>query len=262
MRLLVHAGFHKTGTSSIQQTLAANRALLEREIRILLKPDIAGLAEAARAWSDGQRDVEWSMFVYEAAQVLAAIDPVDPRPVVISAEDLAGHMPGRLGLVDYAAAPLLMAGLIEVAREAAPSARFEFLFTTREAEPWVKSCHAQHVLAVRCTQDFEQYRAAALPHADLAAMARKIAAAVAPAPVHVSRLEDTADLPLGPLEALLDLARVSTVLRDRLESRPPANTALPPHILDRLLAMNRSDRPWSEIRHAKRHLARRARGEA
>lgn len=259
MHILVHAGFHKTGTSSLQQSLAANRAALAPAARVLLRDDMRGLTEAARAYSRTLEDVEWALFLYEAALVFTALDPDDPRPVLISSEDLSGDMPFRHGRSDYAAASQLMAGLRDTAARHLPAARISFLFTTRAAGPWVRSCHAQHVCASRMTETLEAYSARALPHADLGAMATRIAAAVAPAPLHRAALEEIGTRPLGPLDALLDLAGIDPALRARLTPVPPANRALPEETLAALLTLNRADRPWAEVSAEKKRLIRRAR---
>lgn len=256
MDVLVHAGFHKTGTSSVQQTLAANRTALAPVARVLLKEDMTGLTEAARAYSRTLDDVEWALYRYEAAHVLSALDPADPRPVLMSSEDLSGHMPFRHDLPDYGAAPRLMAGLRDTAAEVRPEARLAFLFTTRAPGPWVRSCYAQHLRATRITETDHDFAARALPHADLDAMADRIAAAVAPAALHRAALEDIGGGRLGPLDAVLTVAGIDG---SALAPVPPANRALPSDVQAELLALNRSDRPWSEVREKKKRLVRRAR---
>ncbi|MDF1856725.1 hypothetical protein [Pseudooceanicola sp.] len=262
MRLIVHAGFHKTGTSSIQQTLEANRATLAPAYRVMLKADMPGLTEAARAYSQTMDEVEWALFVFEAARVFTGLERSDPRPVLMSSEDLSGHMPFRHGQNEYAAAPRLMAGLAEIGRESGGASDIDFLFTTRAAGPWVKSCYAQHLRATRITDDLDSYAARALPHADLDAMVDRIAAAVDPVSVHRARLEDIGARPLGPLDALLDLAGVDPGLRANLARLPPANTAMPPEVLNQLLALNRSDQDWAAIRAQKKTLVRQVRKAA
>lgn len=262
MRLVVHAGFHKTGTTSIQRTLDANRDRLAPAFRVLLKADMSGLTEAARAYSRTLDEVEWALFRYEAARVLAELDATDPRPVVMSSEDLSGHMPFRHGLPDYGAAPRLMAGLAEVAAEVLGPVDIAFLFTTRAAAPWVKSCYAQHIRATRLTDGPEDYAARAMPHADLDAMADRIAEAVAPRPVHRAALEDIGGGPLGPLDALLDLAGAEPELRAKLTPLPPANRAAPPDVLDQLLALNRSGRDRGDVSAEKKALLRKAQRDA
>jgi hypothetical protein len=48
-RVILHAGFHKTGTTSVQEFLRANRSALKKHVAIRLKPQMRDLIHAARA---------------------------------------------------------------------------------------------------------------------------------------------------------------------------------------------------------------------
>ena len=245
MRLIVHAGFHKTGTSSVQQMLRRNGKRLARGFRVFTHRDIPGVCGAARGMSAGAPDggdpLDAALFDFELAQFLAGLDTDDPRPVVISSENLAGHMPGRRGLVRYSATPAIMARFAAVTGQCLPEARIDFHFSTRGADSWLRSCYWQHLRATRLTDDFDTYRAAYLPHADLDADVAAIAAAVpAPHRVHAAALEDCAALRLGPLEPILDLMQPPARMRAALTPLPPANRAMGPAAAAELLRLNRS----------------------
>ena len=253
MRVVVHAGFHKTGTTSIQHGLRRNGRKMARICRVLTRVQIEAVCEAARAASITDDPSAMALFTYELAQMAEALDPSDPRPVLISAEDLSGHMPGRFELTGYGAAPRLMACIEAVLQEVRPGAALSFFFTTRAAAPWVRSCHAQHVRAIRFTEDRASYVARMLPHADLGAEVARVAAAVA-APVHSVALEDWTAHRLGPLAALLDVLDAPQRLRDSLTAVGPANPSFPDAVLERMLALNRSDLPRAEWVAAKKAL--------
>lgn len=240
MRIVVHAGFHKTGTTSIQHMMRRNGKRLARHFRILTRRQIPALCEAARAFSLKQDPAELGFFTYEAAQLFETLDPDDPRPLVVSSEDLSGHMPGRFGLTGYNAAPRLMAVLEQVARDCLPDPRITFFFTTRDTKHWLRSTYAQHVRAIRFTEDREAYLARMQPHGDLAGAVTAIANAVR-APVRHATLESCAGDPLGPMSPLLEVMQAPEKLRARLTALPPSNPSFPDHVLDRMLALNRSD---------------------
>lgn len=259
LRFVVHAGFHKTGTSSIQAVLRKNRQLLAAEFRVFLRDDILAITETARGFSLAQNPAELGLFSYEIAEFCADLDQTDPRPIVISAEDLAGHMPGRHGILRYSATPLLMATFADIAAQAlAQKPEISFLFTTRQPAPWVRSCYAQHVRATRMTDDQATYESHALPHADLAAIAQDIRAAVSPHPVKVAALEDSAQRPLGPVQALLDIMQPSASLRAELRAHPAENTSLPFDIVQQLLTLNQSDLEEPALQNAKYALIKTA----
>ncbi|MTJ05446.1 MAG: hypothetical protein FH759_12235 [Sediminimonas qiaohouensis] len=258
MRLIVHAGFHKTGTSSVQKMLRRNGNRFAREFRVFTHRDLPGLCGAARALSASRDPLDDGLFAMELAEFLTALDTDDPRPVVISSENLAGHMPGRYGLRHYSAAPAIMARFAEFAAECLAAPRITFYFSTRAPEAWLRSCHWQHLCATRMTDDFATYRAAYLPHADLAGDVAAIARAVpAPHDVVSAALDDASGGPLGPLDPLLDVMSPSDALRAALTALPPANTAQPAHVADELLRLNRSDMDADTVHAAKTALLQR-----
>ncbi len=253
MRIVLHAGFHKTGTTSIQHMLRRNGKKLARHFRVMTRRQAPGLCDAARAYSRGQDDADLALFAYEGAQVFETLDPADPRPLLFSSEDLSGHMPGRLGLTGYDAAPRLLARLEEVAQTCLPGADLRIFLTTRAPGPWLRSTYAQHVRALRFTESRADYLARMADHADLSHWVAAIDAATR-APVTAAALEDHADTPLGPLAPLLAAADAPAKLYDRLTPLPPANPSFPDHVLDRMLALNRSDMAHDDWVAAKKQL--------
>ncbi|MGI3170081.1 hypothetical protein ACRARG_13060 [Pseudooceanicola sp. C21-150M6] len=251
-RLLVHAGFHKTGTTSIQKTLGHNRAALAPFAKVILREDMEALCEAARAFSIRPGAMERSMLIYEAAQVFEALDPEDGRTVLMSSEDLSGHMPGRHGLTSYRAAEKIMPVLREVALECLPGAGIGFWFTTRSRRPWLASCYAQNVRASRMVQSLEEFTAMIGQGADLKNQVRRIARVVAPSVVGFNTLESIADVAFGPAETLLGRAGVTIAARQRMKAVPWENRSLPPEILAEMLAINRSDLDDRAVRDAKK----------
>ncbi|SEQ13530.1 hypothetical protein [Thalassovita taeanensis] len=260
MRLILHAGFHKTGTSSIQNFLYQNKPTLSAEFRVLMRPKIKALCDCARGFSVNRNPLDQGLFLSEAAQALSALDPADPRPVVISAEDLSGHTPGRHRLLSYAATPALMQMLVQVADECLPGAELTFLFTTRDPESWLRSSYAQSLRATRQRLGWAAYFATLSPHADFGPVLDEIQTAVAPHHVFTAALEDSQTHPLGPATALLDLMQPSDALRAALVPVSPQNRKLPDPVLDALLHLNRSDLPKDEMRRRKADLITQALG--
>ncbi|MDF1718585.1 MAG: hypothetical protein P1U75_18240 [Antarcticimicrobium sp.] len=254
MRVLLHAGFHKTGTSTVQQALFHNRDALAPHLRLVPRARMAPAGKAARAWSAGGNPVDLALFGYELAQVMEEWDADDPRPMLISAEDLCGQMPGRAGVESYAAAAPLMRTVVDTLATLHPNAAPAFYFSTRQTEDWLASAHAQHLRASRMTLSAEAFAGRYRAAADLATVVDGIAAALAPLPVHRCALEQSRARPLGPLDPLLDLLALPEGLRDSLEPQPPVNPALPPDCLQGLLVLNRSDLDDAALRAAKRAL--------
>lgn len=259
-RLIIHAGFHKTGTSSVQKMLQQGRAALSPALRILLKTDMPDLCRAARDYAFAPGPLPLSLFAYEVARVFEVLDPADPRPVLISAEDLAGLIPGRRRRLGYPVAATLMQVLLETADEAwGQPLNGLVYYSTRDSETWMQSCYNQHLRATRITQDYETYRAWQAQAADLYAMARGIAAAVPAGRVINRPLEKMVRMPHGPLTPLFRFAGVPEALRNQVRRVGRINRSLSPAIQAELLALNRSDRPTSEVTQLKQALISAAR---
>ncbi|WP_299295938.1 hypothetical protein [uncultured Tateyamaria sp.] len=241
-RLIVHAGFHKTGTTSIQKALKAHRAQLRPHTRVGLRPAIVGLCEAARAYSVSRSALDLGLVQYEAAELASAWAEQDGT-LLLSSEDLSGHMPGRRGLQTYDATPKLMAAMVEAWRAVLGDVAIDLVFTTREAGPWLASCHMQHLRATRITQAQEDYVRDYAGSADLDGIIDAVAAALPGVPVHRFPLED------APFGRILALAGVP---EDLWPAMPHRNRGEPDSLRAALLEINRSDLSDDDARAARK----------
>ncbi|MBR9764925.1 MAG: hypothetical protein GYB53_15710 [Rhodobacteraceae bacterium] len=257
--VILHAGFHKTGTSSVQRMLAAARAPLAPCLRILLKSDMEALTVATRAHADAPTPESLAEVLDAARARFATLDPADPRPLLLSCEDLSGLIPGRNRRRGYPEAPALLTalaqGLVQAWGALPPLTLY---FSTRAAEDWIRSCHDHHLRVTRYTRAFGPYAEGQRPRADLEALARKIGAALPEARLVTHALEDCAGLPHGPLTPLLDLADIPEELRQQIPLLPPANVGLPA-LSEQLLALNRGPLDREALKAAKKALIRKAR---
>ena len=253
-RIILHAGFHKTGTTSLQQTLRANRRRLLPEIRLVLRPGMVALCEAARAYSAQRDDLHLGLVKYEAALLAESLADDDASTILISSEDLAGFMPGRRGLRSYGAVPKLMQALVIAFEAALPNDELIFFFTTRAPDAWLHSCYTQHLKASRLPLDRDDYVGRFRGSANLRQVVDAVADALPRHKVMQTALEDHARRPLGPAEALLDIAGMPDSRRTALKYLPRANTAPDDHIQAKLLELNRSSLSQVALRDAKRAL--------
>ncbi|QUJ75801.1 hypothetical protein KDD17_12720 [Sulfitobacter albidus] len=257
-RIIFHAGFHKTGTTSLQQTLRANRQALRPHIRLVLRPGMQALCEAARGYSRSRDALDLGLVKYEAAALAERLESEVADTIFITSEDLSGHMPGRYKIKSYAAAaPDLMRALAIAFRAACPGDDLRFVFTTRAGPVWLRSCYAQHLRATRLDWDEAEYVKRYAPSADHAKVLAAIAAEIPDHPMEVFALEDFADRPLGLAEAVLDLMRVTPTVRTRLRPAPEGLRPAPDaDTRAKLLAINRSDLSNAQAKAARLALMR------
>ncbi|HEY0212300.1 MAG TPA: hypothetical protein VGC40_01745 [Paenirhodobacter sp.] len=236
-RVIIHAGFHKTGTSTVQQTLRAHRDDLAPRWRLGLEADFADAAASGRAYSVGRSALDLGLFQGALADWLDGLDLTGAEGLLISCESLVGEMPGRIGgAPDYGRGTTLMPAMIAAIR-AVLGARtaVHVHLSTRAPGPWLESLHWQLTRGGAVDQDFTPFATRMRPAADLEAHARAIAAAIAPDPLTHMALETCATLPQGPLTPILDLMAMPPAQRAQL--RPtPANAR--PTGIDRIALAN------------------------
>jgi hypothetical protein len=260
-RLVIHAGFHKTGTTSVQQALADNAALLAPHLRICLRAEMQPLIDKARGYSL-RRSAQRRHSVFEAARAVFAGLATETRPVLVSAEDLSGFMPGRREVRDYEAVPAIMAEIERGAEAALGALDLTFYFSTRQPRLWVKSLWWQNLRNHRLDMDLPKYRRKTEAIADLDRVVRATGEAVARARVEAVSLDITQSLPEGPLTPLLELLELPSPPRGALLFGPPANRR-PEVGLERVfLELNRSGLSDELVMRTKTLLQRAARREA
>jgi hypothetical protein len=248
--MIIHAGFHKTGTTTVQNVLKAQHPFLTPHLCVILKSDIRDLCEAALAYSAQPSKTRLATFRDEAAACFGTMPEDDPRPILISAEDLCGAIPGRHGRIGYPHAKALLATLIsQIALDCAP----QVYLSTRAPTAWLKSCYAHNLRHGRTCLSLEDFITA---HAgpSLDKIAADIASALGRVPVTTAALEDTSTSAHGPLTPILDLLALPEALRKPLRPTSVGNPSLPPDILDALLKLNRAKDDGTTRNKAKKQL--------
>jgi len=238
-RVIIHAGFHKTGTSTIQATLRENRVAMKRHVALRMRWHMKDLVAATRGYSTWRDPLTMIKVQHRFGLMLNELPGMPRRTLIISSEELAGHLPGRDDITDYSAAPVLLYAFWEIAKERFPSAEICIYLSTRAPEPWLKSAHWEHVKASNMTLDFDAFAAKYARAADLDAMVADIASRV-PVKVYHKRLEDCADLPLGPAAPLLSLCDLPQDVMASLTPAAPANQRFGDDVLEALLQINRN----------------------
>lgn len=255
--VLLHPGFHKTGTSSLQRGAIALRSVLEPHLRVLLAPDLGDTTRLARRFSAFGEARALSRFHDAFSVAMDALDANDPRPVLISAEDLSGWLPGTHGVTDYSAAAPLVSEAAAVLKSAfGPRCTLYLLYTTRPADDWLRSAYWQVLRATRLTQDFAAFAQTMRQAACFEPVITAARSAVGDAMrVETLALESCAEDPLGPLGYA---ARRLGVPVTGLPPVPVQNVQ-PDGAAEAFLALNRSDLGTTDLSDAKRRLLRRYR---
>lgn len=260
MRILLHPGFHKTGTSSLQRGAVARQQDLSAHLHLMLTPDVIGAARAARRFSARPQTENLRRFAEEFSAALPEPQSLTGRALLISCEDLCGYIPGNHGIEAYDAAPSLMNTATAVLHARyGEAARIIIWFTTRDGDAWQRSVYYQNLRAMRLTRDFDGYRETLTRAAQLDTITSAVAARLGPrATVHATAIEACGKAPLGPLGEALRLLEI------RADHIAPvhAQNVQPDGAAEALLALNRSDLDDQALAGAKRDLLHRLRAAA
>lgn len=237
-RVIIHAGFHKTGTSTVQATLRDNRVAMKKHVALRLRWHMKDIVTAARGYSMDQDPLTLVKVQTRFGAMVNDLPGMPRRTLILSAEELLGHLPGRDELMDYAAAPVLLYAYWEIFKAKYPLAEVMIYLSTRGPEAWLKSAYWEHVKSSNMTLDFDAFATKFHRAALLDDMAADVASRV-PVQVHTFPLENTETLRLGPADPLLQLCDLPKDVLDSLSPATPTNVKADEAVLKALLEANR-----------------------
>lgn len=251
MRVLIHPGFHKTGTKSVQLALETLRPDLPKGIIVALQAELADLCDICREVSVSP-EVPLDEVERLATERFALLGQAASL-LIISAEDLAGALPGRRGITHYTRTPELMGALTRAAHTAL-NADVHLHFSTRGAEAWLISLWWQNLRSTRLTASADVYAQEMAEAAHLDRVVAAVRSAVPQATVSVTALEDCSAQPVLPILRAADLAHLA-------ERLPPQHANARPDLgLEEVfLALNRSGLRDGFVRDTKTAILRKAR---
>lgn len=259
MRVILHPGFHKTGTKTLQRGLQENAALLAPALRVLFTNDILEATNAARRYSRRPERAALTFFQHELATVLETVDTKDTRPLLITSEDLSGHLPGKFGIAAYDASPKLVGAAVETFQMLwGQDAQIDIWYTTRAPQAWLQSAYYQVLRGSRLTKTLDAFTSEFARAAKLREIVEKTRAHVgAGIRVHDAPLEMTGKAPLGPLGTFLQTFGFPTtdVVLTRVQNIQPDGLA------QELLDLNRSALDDAALAETKRRVIRTARAK-
>lgn len=139
----VHLGYHKTGTTSIQQILMINKNLLSRYHIVNQRDQSSQAARVSCQKLLGRPTDQISGSIQEIVEAFNAIDAAaGEKPIIISDEEIFGFIPGRHGywkLYDKAGV------IMQAIAVAFPQREVRFFAYTRPIFPWLVSVHTEAV---------------------------------------------------------------------------------------------------------------------
>lgn len=241
-RVIIHAGFHKTGTTTAQRFLMHNGPHIWPHHAIAIQHRIRDPLRYALTYSTGAGQIALDEFRSRFKAFLETLDLGSSRGLIISAENLAGMMPGKNDRVDgYSACPVLMRTVADCIEDIIdPNPDMAFHFSTRGTDKWLRSIWWHNLSKTRLTANFNDFATALEPTCDLDEILRQVQNAV-DYPVTSMALEQTRDQQFGPATPLIDLLNLPNEARNALQNIPAENVMPPRTLVKEFLKLNRSN---------------------
>ncbi|MDO5612013.1 MAG: hypothetical protein Q4G14_02075 [Paracoccus sp. (in: a-proteobacteria)] len=255
-RVLLHPGFHKTGTKSVQQFLWANGPLIWPHTALILPARITELTRLAFAQTRAPSPHNLAALGDEMRQFIGGLSLArpgkTPRDVIISAENLIGPMP-RGDDAPYPQAAAILTEVVAALRDTIAATEVMIHLSLRDQADWARSIHAHHA------RRLSGPRMTASP-ADLAAdlarwpLAQRAATLTVPgATVMATDIATLAAERFGIAQPFVDFLRLPPGAHDRLTQVPHLHRS--DHALTgRMLELNRSALGGDALAQAKRAL--------
>lgn len=254
-QILLHPGFHRTGTSSMQHFLWVNRDLLAPYLTVRLTRHFKPLAQLCTRYAARQNPLDLTDLIGALDQGFAEFPVPRDRNLVISSEALCGDIPGHGTIKDYSAAPALITYLTGYLQDRFPEAEIKVILSTRAPENWLFSIYRHVLRRSRLTLTPEKFARDFTQAADLMGILAQIAEAIAPIETLYLPLEHALTSPLGPGGALLDQLHVPDDIRASLQPVGIGAAGASKHLWEEFLAINRSDLSNDEIAAQKELMA-------
>ncbi len=254
-QILLHPGFHRTGTSSIQHFLWLNRDVLSPHLTIRLNRHFKPLAHRCHRYAQSQNPLDLTELISALDQGFAENPVPTDRDLIISSEGLCGDIPGHQDIQDYSAAPALITYISGYLAERFPDATVRVLLTTREPKSWLSSAYRHVLRRNRITMPEEDFVAQYAQAGAFDQIIAEVAEAISPIETLYLPLELAQTAYLGPGGAVLDQIGIPDHLWKALKPVGIGAQGAAPHIWGQFLAMNRSDRSDEEVTAQKEDMA-------
>lgn len=245
-KITVHCGFHKTGSTYIQETIESNRGHVE-DVLTLFNREAGETAKVRRTCIDfameapgvGEADV-----VAAFRSFLPAIERRRDRPALLTDESFVGPQIGHLvpmgprGVRTLGIYPRFEA-IAACMLEAFAGHETRLFFYTRNEEPWIDSLYNQVVKHSRLTMSKRAFRALFPEDFAWSDLAARLHARVDPARVTFCDMAEDAGTRIGVGTRLLREAGLPEERLARLIPVGRKNVSVPEDRLNWVILLNR-----------------------
>lgn len=254
-KIIIHFGLHKTGTTTAEATLAANRDILAPLAQVVTRKTWPDVTRAAKIHSATPSTLPQFGEVFAAR--LADVHLGSDQALVISNVDLSGHLPGHPEVATYDTLPARLSEIqLRLQRRFGADLDLRFVMTTRTPAAWLRSLWAQNLKVHREVRSQEEFAAQFAELAQFEPLIAAVSDAIPLGTLTVEPLENTSLRSMGPASAVLRALGTAPAALP-LSPHRAMKKILPEEALEMLLGMNRSslsDKALKEVKSDAIHL--------
>ncbi|RYG90562.1 hypothetical protein EU803_11165 [Loktanella sp. IMCC34160] len=259
-RVFLHTGFHKTGTTSAQAFLFANRKKIwPHHAMILPFRTRANRTRMAATYHSSSRDpISLDEFRFRLRGMFAEIDFKSDRGLIISDENFSGLRPSLNSDPGYPAAADLAEALVDEVHALFPGeeVNITLYLSTRAPSAWLRSLWAHEVRKGWTPLGLDEFSEQFAALSDLSQTVHAIADRLPGCTVVEHRLEVLSLLPFGPATPFVDFLDLPEAELASFDRPAPENHSPPTEVLQQLLELNRMDLPLEELKERKQAVLR------
>ncbi len=258
--VIIHAGFHKTGTTSVQAMIERERDRLSDYANFYVKGQIGPARDIARRYGQFPNRYTLKRFADAFEEFLNKCP--SGKPIVISRETLSGAMltgEGRWPFRRdrYKRISLNLARVMVQAAQNVfgPEVQVTLLYTTRDDAGYLRSVYGHMLRDSELTESFEEFQQRFRHEINLQKTANKISKALPKVNVVTASLAEISQSARGPGQIILDVLNIPNDLQAQI--KPPImrnNPGISDELADQLLQLNQTDMRSRDRTRAKKEL--------
>ncbi|NHF72633.1 hypothetical protein [Paracoccus xiamenensis] len=246
-RIFVHAGFHKTGTKTVQQFLQQNGPILWPRTALVLPARLREVTTRLGFWYQDLPEPEmldrWqaAMETFLRGLDLAPGKAGKPgRALIISAENMIGRMPDGSDPQPYPVAVDLLQRLLRALQVLPQPGEVTLYLSLRPHQQWLRSIHSHKALKDPGLRDDLDRFCERFGASSITEEAQRIAAALPETQVITRDIQTLAGAPFGIAQPFVDFLDLPPDALAQLTPPGHVYRSADPALVGQLIALNRS----------------------
>ncbi len=248
-RFILHAGFHKTATTTLQHFLKENGEILSAQYSLWVSEFIKPISNKASKFSM-QRDYEILTEMTERLSVyLEEEAKLHDLDVICSHEDFSGQLPGRSkSNNNYDAIFETLPALCETIKKSGLFTEIIVYFSTRDYTKWIESLYWHLIQSTNLRLELKTFKKQHRSFPDLEDIVTNIRKIMPELTIISANIDDYSTAEFGATTPFIDLIDPPMKIRENLQNIPRRRVRLPLEASLKLLKLNQDETLKNKVR--------------